>query len=188
MNSINDDDLRGFVSVLEECLLDRQILKNLDFIFCMSTYMARRGMLNKLWQRGDYQRLLSESRYVGGIAVLFHCSTQVLASTARHLQDKLTNDPNVMIRTIQKACGVKKLDALTRIARSSNEATGADTGRVSATTLLTSDQNVLPGSPGQPTAPGNSASVQSDDESSDQHDATQRQVPLESSNESTDNR
>lgn len=187
MDSTRDDDLRDFVSVLEECILNRQILNNPTFIFCMSTYMARKDMLYKLWQRGDYQRLLSDPRYVGGIAVLFHYSTRVLASAARHLQEKLTSDPNIMIRTMQNACGLKDLYALTITAQLSNEATVADAGQMNATTLVATKQDFAPGNPGQPTAQGNSASAQSDDESSDQHSGTQRQRPLESSNESTHN-
>jgi hypothetical protein len=104
MKSTEDENLGDFVSVLERCLLDREIFNNRDLTFCMSAYMCQEDMLPKLWHRADYQPLLSNPRYVKGTAVLFYFSTRVFASTARHLQDSLTSDPNIMLRTMQKAC------------------------------------------------------------------------------------
>lgn len=184
MKSTEDENLGDFVSVLERCLLDQKHLGNRDFMFCMSAYMSRNDMLHKLWQRDDYQRLLSDPRYVTGIAVLFHWSTEVFASIARRLQDSLSSDPNITMRTMQEVCKVKDLEVLAKTAQSLKEAMVAD---ASATALVAAKQNFPPGNPGQPTTQGTSASAQGDSEISNQYNAMQRQRPSTSGHESLEN-
>lgn len=82
---------------------------------------------------------------------------------------------------------MKRLEILTKTARSSNEAMVADAGQTSATTLVTAKQNFLPDNPGQPTTQGNGASAQSDSETRNQHNATQRQRTSKSSHKSSEN-
>lgn len=185
MKSTEDEDLRDFVDVLEGGLLDQKHLGNRDFMFCMSAYMSRNDMLHKLWQRGDYQRLLSDPRYVTGIAVLFHCSTDFFASIARRLQDSLTRDPNITMRTMQEVCKVTDLEVLAKTARSLTEVLVAD--RTSAMALVTAKQEFLSDNAEQPTTQGTSASARSDSETSNQYNAMQRQMPSNSSHESSEN-